>query len=51
MLKNEFGYYVMTSAEYDNWMEKYNTIMDDPNSPDALLVQMEEINDMIAIED
>ena len=45
------GYWIMTSAQYDNWIIQYNKIMDDPNSSDELLEMTEQFNNQIAIED
>jgi len=44
-------YIVMTSKEYDNWMIKYNQIMDNPMSTDELLKTVEAFTDLIVIED
>ena len=45
------GFWVMTSAQYDNWMVEYHLILEDPNSSKELLMLAKQFSDQIKIED
>lgn len=49
-MKFESGFWVLTGAEFEQWVEQYEQIMNDPNSSDELLTLTQEFNDLIAIE-
>lgn len=45
------GFWVMTPAQYNEWMAQYNKIKCDPNSSDELLEMAEQFNNQITIKE
>ncbi len=50
-MKREFGFIVMTNAEYDAWYEKYMEVTENPESTDEEIEEMENMMNLIAISD
>lgn len=50
-MRFEHGFWIMTSKEYESWMQDFNHIMENPNSGDELIAMAVQFNNQIAIED
>lgn len=50
-MKREFGFIVMTNEEYDAWYKIYTRVIENPESTDAEIEEMENIMNLIAISD
>lgn len=50
-MKRELGFIVMTNEEYDAWYEKYVEVIENPESTDEELEEMENMMEQIAIDD